>query len=61
MNRRDFVYRIDAIAEDNEHKGHYVFTEMYDDVTDEIIKEKFYNEFGTEPRRITIISRERIN
>ncbi len=53
-------YRIVAIAKDNEHEGQYTFEESYSDITDEIITEKFYNEFGTKPTEITVLSRERI-
>lgn len=55
-------YKIVALCEneDENKKSTYTFTLDYDDVLDEVLNQKFFDEFGIYPTHIQIISREAI-
>lgn len=53
-------YRIVAVCTNGDKKGRYTFTESYDDDWSEIAERKFYEEFGVNPTRMSVESREKI-
>ena len=60
FNRVKNNYRIVAVCSDGEHEGRYTVIAGYDDVWDELVAQKFREEFGTEPTRWTRESIEKI-
>ena len=53
-------YRIVAVCTNGDKEGRYTFVESYDDDCGSIAEEKFYDEFGVNPTRIKLESREKI-
>ena len=60
FNRVKNNYRDVVVCSDGENEGRYTFTESYDDDWSEIASQKFEDEFGTKPNRMSLESREQI-
>lgn len=49
-----------AVGRNGDKEGRYTFTESYDDDWGEIVKEKFREEFGENPREVELESRRKV-
>lgn len=53
-------YNLVVLCENGDKRATYSFVQNYDEAWDDIASSLFYNEYGIQPNKMSVISREKI-